>query len=101
MPDHVHLLIEGLTGGSDLRRFIKAAKQYSGYDFKQRYGRDLWQRYGYEHVLREDIERATTLRYILDNPVESGLAKKPEDYPFLGSDCYTVEELIQQATASA
>jgi hypothetical protein len=29
--------------------------------------------------------------------VNRGLAKDPADYPFLGSDCYTIAELIQQA----
>jgi REP-associated tyrosine transposase len=101
MPDHLHLLIEGVSDGSDLRIALKAAKQYSGFYFQQRNGRRLWQRYGYEHVLRNDLERATTLRYMLDNPVEAGLAKKPEDYPFLGSGCYTVPELLQQATRSS
>jgi putative transposase len=97
MPDHLHLLVEGVSDGSDLRAFVKAAKQYSGYRFKRRYSARLWQRYAYEHVLRDDAERATTLRYILDNPVNSGLSRKPEDYPLLGSGCYTVAELIQQA----
>jgi putative transposase len=97
MPDHLHLLAEGVCEGSDLRAFIKAAKQYSGYHFKHRYGTRLWQRYGYEHVQRDDFERATAIRYILDNPVNGGLAKDPADYPFVGSDCYTIAELIQQA----
>ena len=97
MPDHLHLLIEGLTDGADLLAFTKASKQYSAYYFKQQYGQKLWQRYGYEHVLRDDLERATTLRYILDNAVVSGLAKTPNEYPYLGSDCYTIEELLQQA----
>jgi putative transposase len=97
MPDHVHLLTDGVSDGSDLRAFIKAAKQYSGYHFKQQHHTKLWQRYGYEHALRDDIERATTLRYILDNPVDARLAKEPADYPFLGSDCYTLSELLQQA----
>ena len=33
------------------------------YYFKQQYGQKLWQRYGYEHALRDDLERARTLRY--------------------------------------
>jgi putative transposase len=97
MPDHVHLLVEGLMDGSDCRAFIKTAKQYSGYYFKQRCATRLWQRYGYEHVLRSDFERAATIRYIIDNPVVAGLAKQPQDYPFLGSQHYTVDELLQQA----
>ena len=27
MPDHAHLLVEGMQDGSDLRRFVKLAKQ--------------------------------------------------------------------------
>jgi hypothetical protein len=79
--------------------FIKAANPYSGYYFKRATQEQLWQRYGYEHVLREAFERATTIRYILDNPVKEGLAKEPADYPFTGSQCYTIEELLQQAAS--
>ena len=100
MPDHVHLLVSGLTEDSDCRAFIRAMKQYTGYYFRKATGRALWQRYGYEHVLRSDLERATTIRYILDNPLRAGLAKRLEDYPFLGSERYTVEELVAQATLS-
>jgi putative transposase len=97
MPDHLHILADGVSDGSDLRIFMKAAKQYSGYHFKQQHQAKLWQRYGYEHTLRDDVERATTLRYILDNPVGAGLVKEPADYAFLGSDCYSVAELLEQA----
>jgi putative transposase len=100
MPDHVHLLVSGLTDDSDCRAFIRAMKQYTGYYFRKATGRALWQRYGYEHVLRSDLERATTIRYILDNPLRAGLAKRLEDYPFLGSERYTLEELVAQATLS-
>jgi putative transposase len=100
MPDHLHILMEGLEEGSDLRVFIKSAKQYSGYYFKQQTGKKLWQRYGYEHALRGDIERAATIRYILDNPLRAGLACDPADYPFLGSSRYTVAELVEQALPS-
>jgi REP element-mobilizing transposase RayT len=36
MPDHVHLLVEGTQDDSDLRRFVKGAKQYSGFYCTQR-----------------------------------------------------------------
>ena len=67
MPDHLHLLTEGVREGSDLRALIKAAKQYSGYHFKQRYGTRLWQRYGTNmckettsSVLRRSVTSSTT-----------------------------------------
>jgi len=41
MPDHTHLLVRGLTGGADLRAFMKLAKQLSGFHVKQLTGRKL------------------------------------------------------------
>ena len=45
MPNHVHLLVEGVADGSDGRDFIKRSRQYSGYAFARAYGRRLWQAY--------------------------------------------------------
>src|SRR5580765_7084061 len=53
MPDHLHLLVEGLTDAADCRRFIKSAKQNSGYYFEKEFNRKLWQRYGFERILRD------------------------------------------------
>ena len=97
MPDHVHLLVRAYTDSSDLRAFIRAAKQYSGYYFAQSKKTRLWQRYGYEHVLRSDFERAATIRYIVDNPVVAGLVADPSAYAHLGSERYTLDELVAQA----
>ena len=97
MPDHVHLLVGGQESSSDCKAFIKSAKQYSGYAYSQKYRQRLWQRYGYEHVVRDDVERFLTIGYILRNPVEAGLVARPEEYPFAGSSRYTIGELLQQA----
>jgi len=95
MPDHAHVLVRGLTERSDAKAFIKAAKQYSGYYFKQKYGRRLWQRYGFERVVRDDVELAFVIRYIVGNPVRAGLVDDPTAYPFLGSERYSVIELME------
>jgi putative transposase len=95
MPDHVHLLVRGQTEDADCRRFIKAAKQYSGYYFSRQWPPPLWQRYGFERVIRDDAERAFTIGYIVANPVRSGLVKHPSEYPHLGSQCYPVATLLQ------
>ena len=94
MPDHAHLIIGGRDESSDARNFIKLAKQHSGYYFKQQHGVQLWQRYGYERVIRDDAEIALTIGYILNNPVCAGLVGHPADYPYIGSERYTVEELL-------
>jgi putative transposase len=100
MPDHAHLVVDGQRNDSDCLEFIKAAKQYSGYYFKQAYRRRLWQRYGYERFIRDEMERALTIRYLLANPVKAGLVSDPRDYYGLGSERHTVEELMQMTEYS-
>lgn len=94
MPDHLHLLIEGLQDDSDCLRFIKLAKQYSGFHFSQLRGRKLWQRYGFEHVLHDDELTLVVARYVLQNPVRGALVSDAKDYPFIGSGTYSIEELL-------
>jgi REP element-mobilizing transposase RayT len=98
MPDHAHLLVRGTYEAAEALTFISRAKQYSAFHYKRRFLRRLWQRYSYEHVLREDIEEAATIRYIIDNPVRAGMVKRPAEYPFTGSMRYTIEELEQLAS---
>ncbi len=97
MPDHVHLVVEGLTDAADLKRFVHRAKQFSGYRYSQRWKRRLWQRYSYERVLRTEEHTSDVVRYVLENPVRAGLAKHPTEYPHLGSSVYSVPELLQFA----
>lgn len=94
MPDHAHLVVDGERDDSDCLRFIKLAKQYSAYYYKQSFGQRLWQRYGYERFIRDAMERALTIRYLLANPVEAGLVGDPREYHGLGSQRYTVDELM-------
>ena len=94
MPDHAHLVVDGERDDSDCLSFIKLAKQYAAYYYKQSFGRRLWQRYGYERFIRDDMERALTIRYLLANPVKAGLVRDPREYHGLGSQRYTVDQLM-------
>jgi REP element-mobilizing transposase RayT len=58
MPDHMHLIASGLSDDSDLKWFVAAAKQYSGYYFKSEFRLSLWQRYGFERFIRDEMELA-------------------------------------------
>jgi len=100
MPDHLHLLIEGQSESSDCRRFIARAKQYSGFYYSQAFQRKLWQRNGYERVLRDDEVTVVAARYILNNPLRSGLAEKVEDYPYVGSSVYQLRDLLESVAES-
>jgi putative transposase len=95
MPDHVHLLVEGQSDDSDGRRFIGHAKQLSAFRFQAHFGERLWQRYGFERTLRANESPVRVARYVLENPVRAGLVAKVDEYPFLGSDVYTVEQILE------
>jgi putative transposase len=94
MPDHVHLLIEGLRDDSDAKKFIIKSKQCSAHAYATKFGQRLWQPFGYEHVLRDDEKVQVVARYILENPVRAGLAKTVLEYPFVGSQVYDLKELL-------
>jgi putative transposase len=95
MPDHVHLLVEGASENADLRRFVRLAKQLSGFHYKQAYGSVLWQRYGFERVLRGEEPLLSVARYILSNPIRAGLCRSIGDYPFLGSETHTLAAIAE------
>ena len=94
MPDHVHLLVGGTCENSDGKRFISRAKQYSGFYYKQRHQQRLWQRYPFERVLRNNEATLIVARYILENPLRAGLVSDPREHPFLGSQVYTIDEIL-------
>jgi REP element-mobilizing transposase RayT len=95
MPDHTHLLVEGLSDRADLKRFVSRAKQLAGYEFSKRFGKRLWQRYSYEHVLRNQESNREVMAYILENPVRAKLAGTVMGYPHVFSSVHTREELIE------
>ena len=122
MPDHLHLLLEGKSTDSDLRRFISSFKQYTGYHFKKKVAQGvspeglkpcatvsnkkgvvqgfspapsrLWQASYYDHVLRKEEDIMDVARYILNNPVRKGLATHFMEYKHTGSFELDIEELF-------
>jgi len=93
MPDHVHILAIGEELDSDLEAFLARMKQKTGFDFKKLHRTRLWQDGYYDRILRNDEQTIVVARYILDNPVRAGLVTDCRDYPFSGSNRYTMEEL--------
>ena len=55
----------------------------------------LFERYCFERVIRDDLELALTIGYVITNPVAAGLAVHPSDYEHQGSECYSMDELLQ------
>lgn len=85
MPDHIHLLLEGLNPVSDVLHFIKAVKTKTSTTFARKTGQGLWQKKFYDHILRRNDSPGGVAWYIWMNPVRAGICRKPEEYPFLGS----------------
>jgi putative transposase len=95
MPDHLHLVVEGIADDSNLKAFVKRAKQYSGYYYAQTHQRlKLWRKGLYDHIVRDDVDLLDRVRYVVNNPVAARLVSRAEDYPFLGSQRWSAEELI-------
>lgn len=94
MPDHLHLLVEGTDDSSRLTEFARLARQASGFAYKQATGRRLWQDGDYERVLRQSDEARQVAAYILANPSRAGLVRTPAEYPFLGSDVWSLDKLL-------
>ena len=83
MPDHVHIVLKGVTPDSDLRRFARVAKQRSGYVLRRECGlTEVWEVGYFERILRDNEPTEIVVRYVLYNPVRAGLVKRPEDYPY-------------------
>ena len=86
MPDHLHLAVEGRSTASDLRRFVKVAKQRVAYMARTEFHIPcIWQDGYYERVLRTFESTDTLIRYILDNPVRAALVERAEDFPYSGT----------------
>jgi REP element-mobilizing transposase RayT len=83
MPDHLHLLLEGLAATSEFKRFMTVMRQRAAVAFKQDFGDRLWQNGYHDRVMRNVDEVPGVIRYIERNPVEAGLVEKPEGYPYL------------------
>jgi putative transposase len=94
MPDHLHVLVEGMSEQANSREFADAFRQISGFHFKQARGRRLWQEGYYDHVVREEEDTIAVARYIVLNPVRAALCADASEYALLGSTRYELPELM-------
>ncbi|MBF8301706.1 MAG: transposase, partial [Acidobacteria bacterium] len=95
MPDHLHVLAEGLTPYSDLRAFMSIAKQRSAHAARRWIRGPLWQSGYFERVLREEEDLRDVAKYVVQNPVRAGLVRSPTDYRFLGSDILPTNDFVE------
>ena len=94
MPDHVHLILLGERGDSDLEAFVRSWNTQLGFQWRRRTGGRLWQGGYFERVIRSDVNLYLAARYVVMNPVRAGLVESPGQYEFTGSTRYTIPELL-------
>ena len=99
MPDHLHVIAEGMNDRSDGLEFVRLFKQASGFVWVRQRAATLWQESFYDHVLRSDAQTHHAVRYVLENPVRAKLVTRPDEYLYSGSFVYERNALIEWAFA--
>ena len=94
MPNHIHILNEGVSTSSDLLAGMRLFKQYCGYWLSCNKEAYAMQKDYYDYIHRKDEDLLVHIRYLLDNPVRKGLVNRWQDYKFCGSLDYKLEELL-------
>ncbi len=85
MPDHVHLLTCVVEEGGSVKACIDSAKALSGHALTRLgLSAPIWQRSYFDRHVRGHEDVAEVVSYILRNPVEAGLCKSADDWPFSG-----------------
>ena len=95
MPDHCHVLLLAGRDDSSFRSVVRRFKQTSSFDYSRDSGKRLWQAGYHDHVLHSDEATVSVAKYVLANPVRAGLVQRFEDYPFSGSQQFTMRELAE------
>jgi len=82
MGTHYHMLVEAMT--DDLGRAFEWLNGVYAREHNIRHGRrgHLWRERFASWIVRDELHRARTAEYILDNPVRAGLVERREDWPW-------------------
>ncbi len=82
MPDHLHLLLK--PGSLDVIRWLNSWKSWSTrLAWAAGHRGPLWQPSAWDRAIRNESEFAATVGYIARNPVEAGLCRVEEEWPYL------------------
>ena len=93
-PDHIHLVLFGIKDAADLWEAVVRFKQKTGFYLKKQCCQFQWQKDFYDHIIRQNENLITQIRYILDNPVRKGLVNNWNDYPFKRSIGIELEDVL-------
>lgn len=83
MPDHVHVVVR--CDGGPVADFVRLLKGRTAAAFRRFGLRSFWQRSFYDRIIRDDAALGRALRYVVLDPVRSGLVPRWHDHPWSGS----------------
>ncbi|NOR36460.1 MAG: IS200/IS605 family transposase [Woeseiaceae bacterium] len=83
MPDHIYWLVQ-LGAGRSLQQIMNSLKGRSAYRINlERSGRQqVWQAGFHDHAIRREEDLESAARYLIQNPVRTGLVERLDQYPF-------------------
>jgi len=98
MPDHVHLLLQGMSSSADTWKAMVDFKQTSGFWLRQNRLMFRWQKDFYDHIIRYNEDLGAQVRYIAGNPVRKGLVQDWEEYPYTGAIGIDLKAVMESAS---
>jgi REP-associated tyrosine transposase len=83
MLDHIHVILTPRET-TTLERAAQLIKGGSSHEIGEKFGTKfpVWQPGFAQHLVRDQADYDSHVRYIDMNPVKRGLASRPEEYPF-------------------
>jgi putative transposase len=81
MPNHAHVIIEQREGWP-LAGIVHSWKSFSANAVNRALGRSgpVWVREYFDRFMRNNDHLSTTIAYVEENPVSTGLVEKPQDW---------------------
>jgi REP element-mobilizing transposase RayT len=81
MPDHVHWLLELKQGSLSRCLQVFKSRLARAVNMETAKAGSVWQPGFYDHRIGEDEDLLEQARYLVANPIRSGLVSRIEDYP--------------------
>ena len=82
MPNHIHFVFELLTKERNVGKIMGSIKKFSGRRANKILKRNgaFWQTENFDRLVRDDIELYFIIKYVLLNPVRTGLVENWNDW---------------------
>ena len=100
MPDHLHLIVIAHGANTDLQRFVRLAKQCSGFAFTRATGHRLWQDSYFNHTVRNVEELPVLIEYSVSKSTSRRTGPLADGLSILGIERYSREELLEYVASA-